>query len=385
MKELLNQLNPWWEDNYEINFKIREKYIPQLVSLTKTKEVIFLIGLRRVGKTTLLKQTIHKLLKEGIDKKHIFYASMDMLAFNTLTIYEIIREFKKLNSIPNNEQVYLFLDEITSKEHFNQELKNLYDLGNFKLFVSSSSASALRDKGAFLTGRVKYIEIEPLDFKEFCLFRNYNLKSSEMYLIENYFEEYMEIGGMPEYVLTKDPTYITDLVNNIVLKDIIAKHNLKNNELVFDLLKLLLERVGKKLSYTKLSKILNLSKDTIQSYINYFIETYLFSKIELHGKLNEVIKADKKFYCGDVGIKNVLVGFRDKGAIYENLVYNKIKSENPKYYSKDGFEIDFITKTKLIEAKYGQTMNENQKELFNKVKLKTKIIANGYSFFLDED
>ena len=86
-------------------------------------------------------------------------------------------------------------------------------------------------------------------------FKNYQIKGGDGHLTESYFEEYMEYGGMPEYVLTKDPTYITELLNSIVLKDIVAKHNIRNTQLVFDVLKILMERVGKTLSYAKIGKI----------------------------------------------------------------------------------------------------------------------------------
>jgi len=268
------------------------------------------------------------------------------------------------------------------KKDFNQELKNLYDLENVKIFASSSSASLLRDKKAFLTGRTRTIEIEPLDFKEFLLFKNYSVKKSEKYILEKYFEEYMEYGGMPEYVLTKDPNYITNLVDSIIYKDIIALHNLKNSSVIKDLFKLLCERVGKQVSYNKIANVLGIHKDSVKDYITYFEDSYLFYLIEKDARsLNERIKDNKKIYCSDVGIKNVTAGFKDLGAIYENLVFLKIKKENPRYIKKDGIEIDFKTKDTLIEAKYKREMDKKQKELFESIKIKIKILAGGVDFF----
>jgi len=383
MKDIFYDFNPWWEKEYALDYIEREKYLSPLIELIPKKEVIFLTGLRRVGKTTLMHQLIQHVLKTQ-DPKYIFYISLDLLALRDTSIYEIIQEYRKIQSLSKDTFSYIFLDEITAKKDFQQELKNLYDLGNIKIFVSSSSATKLKDTSAYLTGRARYVEIEPLSFDEFLIFKGYFPKKKDSQLFEKYFEEYMEYGGMPEYVLTKNPSYITEVVNNIILKDIVAKYGLKN------IFRLLIERVGKPLTYSKIAKILDMSKDSVQTYINYFLETYLFSRVEVQGKLNERIKGPKKFYCGDVGIKNVSNGFKDKGAIYENLVYNKIKTnyKNPltggvHFLYKDGVEIDFVTKDFLLEAKFGQEMNEKQKKLFDNYKIKQKIIAQGVDFFLD--
>jgi hypothetical protein len=136
-------------------------------------------------------------------------------------------------------------------------------------------------------------------------------------------------------------------------------------------------------SYNKLAKILNISKNSVINYIYYFKETYLFYIIEKDAKsLNERIVDNKKLYCADVGIKNVVTGFRDKGSIYENLVFLKIKKENPRYIKKDGIEIDFKYKDTIVEAKYNQEIKDKQKKLFDSINIKNKIIANGVDFFV---
>jgi uncharacterized protein len=382
MKELLYQINPWWE-NLELKKSIkRNRYTNKLIDLIQKKEIIILTGLRRVGKTTLMKQIISHLLKTK-KKEKILYVSLDILALKDLSIGEIIREYRKMHSISSNDNVFIFLDEITYKKNYNQELKNLYDIGSCKIFASSSSASLLREDSGFLTGRVRYIEIEPLNFIEFMDFNNFKPKKSDYHLIENQFQEYMKYGGMPEYVLTKDPTYINELINNIVLKDVVAKNKLRNSSLIFDLLKLLMERSGKQISYNKISKILDISHETAQVYVKYFLDTFLFSIIEKEGKLNERIKGNKKIYCSDVGIRNVIIGKKDLGSIFENLVFLKIKHKNPRFLYKDGIEIDFITKDELIEVKLGQELNEKQKKLFNSIK-KKKIIVKDFDFFIDD-
>ncbi len=383
MKTRLEELNPWWKNkNYKFDFIKRDKYLKDLEKQFNRKDVVILTGLRRVGKTTILKSLISSLLQKKIEPKKILFVSLDMLYFSEFSIQDIILEYKKIQSIPHGEKLYLFLDEITYKKNFNQELKNLYDLGNYKIFASSSSASVLKDNKAFLTGRSRYFEIYPLDFEEFILFNGKNIKELDNHILNKLFDEYMKFGGMPEYVLTKDSQYLSELVDVIIRKDIIAERNLKNHKAIFDLYRLLCERVGKQISYNKLAKILGLDNETISRYVSYFLDTYLFDIIEVRGKLNKKLKSNKKLYCMDIGMRNIVTGLRDLGAIYENLVYNKIKKNSPSFVYENGIEIDFCFESTLIEAKFGQKLEGKQKDLFDRLEFKKKIIAKDFNFFL---
>jgi uncharacterized protein len=384
MEDLFRKFNPWWEKKFETTSIKREKYISFFKNSFKRKDIEFITGLRRIGKTTIMKQLIEFLIKnKKINSKHICYLSLDSYSFRNYSIYDLIKIFQKISKLEIDQNIYVFFDEITFKKDFLIQLKNLYDMGNIKIYASSSSSSLLKDKNAYLTGRTRLIEIEPLDFKEFLFFKNLNYSKRELPLMKTYFEKYMELGGIPEYVLTEDPSYITNMVNDIIDKDIIAYYNIKKNYEIKDLFRLLCERVGKPITYSKLAKIISCSKDTIKQYINYFEETYLFSLIEKKGKLNEKILGEKKLYVKDIAIKNINSGFKDKGAIYENLIYNIIKNKKPVFILKEGIEIDFYYHNTLIEAKYGREMNEKQIKLFNSINVKNKIIANGVNFFIN--
>ena len=384
MKQILEELNPWWSADFKEVLIQRKKYVLKLQSFIDKKEVIILTGMRRVGKTTLLKQTIQYLLQQNIQKEHILFVSLDLLALSDYSIYEIVQEYKSMHKIDNSTKVYLFLDEVTYKPHFNQELKNLYDIGNYKIFASSSSASALIDNQAFLTGRAKYLEILPLTFEEFVTFKKYDFNKTSQAILKGLFEDYMKEGGIPEFVLDNDTSYLSELAEFIIEKDIISKHGIKNKKVVYELYKLLCERVGKQISYNNLAKLLSVDNETISRYIQFFLETYLFYQIEVKDKLNVQIKSKKKLYCSDVGMRNVVTGFRDKGAIFENLVYTKLRDEygkNINFLYKNGIEIDFLVKDIIIEAKYGQELNEKQQKLFDSYKAKQKVIAQGFEFF----
>lgn len=388
MEELFYKANPWWETTYSFDGIGREKYLSQLENYFNNRDIVFLTGLRRVGKTSILKNFIALLIQnKNIESKHIFYISLDLLALNDMSITDIIKEYKKLHKIPSAQKVILFLDEVTAKENYQQELKNIYDLEeNIKIYASSSSASLLKDKNAYLTGRQRIIEVLPLDFSEYLLFKNVVIKKSDSYLYESYFEEYMCDGGMPEFVLTGDINYIQNLIDNIIYKDIIAYHNIKNESVIKDFFKLLMERSGKQLSLNKMAKILSIGVDSARRYLSYFEDTYLIYTVEKYGKLNERLNNPKKIYAGDVGLKNVVTGFRDKGAIFENLVFLKIKHLHPSYVYEDGIELDFMTENKiLIEVKYNSVLNKNQEKLFNKTNAEKKLIIDSIDSFLHLD
>jgi len=378
--ELFKQ-NPWWDKQFKEDSYLREKYLFEVFENLKSKDIIILTGLRRVGKTTIIKQVIKKLLEYN-KPEDIFFLNMDTFNLLAFTIHQLIEEYRKIHKKSTSDFFFLFLDEVSSKENFEQELKSIYDNENIKVICSSSIATLLRDKKAKLTGRTKTIEVMPLDFNEFLLFKGVKISKSDNSKVEGYFRDYLRIGGMPNYVLTEDRNYLNELIENIIYKDIIAYHNITAEKTIKELFVLLCQRVGKPLSYNKIADILKISVDSAKRYVGYFEKAYLFYIVDRYAKsYNEKVTSPKKIYAGDIGIKNIITGYKDLGASFENLVFLKIKSDNPSYYLENAIEIDFITKDILVEAKYGREMEKKQKDLFESIKVKNKVIARDYSFF----
>ncbi len=384
MKEVLEQYNPWWFDTYDFSAIHRPKYLDKIIEDIDRKNVIIITGIRRVGKTTLIKQAITELLKK-VPAKKVFYASLDNFEFENHTIKDIIETYREMKKIPIDDKAYLFLDEVTYKKNFQQEIKNLYDMTNLKIIISSSSASVLKDKKAFLTGRTKTIEVMPLDFQEFLQFRKIKVKKYDYALMKTYFDDYLKIGGMPGYVLEPDIDYLKELVESIVYKDIIAYHNIKDKTIVFDLLKLLSERVGKRLTYNKLANILKISVDSVRRYLSYFEDTYIVYMIGKHGSLNERMAAPRKVYFSDTGIRNVLAGFKDTGSLFENIVFLRIKDKNPSYYMKDSVELDFVFDRNIIECKYTDEKNKKQDDLLDELSSVYNVKIIGFKEFVMGD
>jgi hypothetical protein len=190
----------------------------------------------------------------------------------------------------------------------------------------------------------------------------------------------MKCGGIPEYVIYQDRAYLQNLVDDIIYKDIIACHNIRNHTVIKDFFLLLMERSGKQFSLNKIANILQITPDTAKRYLEFFNDTYLISLVQRYGKTNETILSPKKIYCSDIGIRNHYTGFRDLGSLFENYVFLQIKNHDVKYFYEKGIELDFIVNKKnLIEVKYGTKLNEKQKKLFDSLKINKKFIIQSYN------
>jgi len=377
MEQILYRYNPWWEGEYKQEKMVERPIIFSMLKKNLTiKQITILTGLRRVGKTTLMKQVIQYLIVEKkVDPKLIFYASLDDYLLANSNILEIIEEYRKINGVAFSEKMYLFLDEVAYQKDFELQLKNIYDQQIAKVYVSSSSASILKSKKAFLTGRNIVIEILPLDFEEYLQFKNIAIKKVDKHLLEGYFEDFMHTGGMPEYVLTGNSEYLKELVDDIVQKDIAAFYGVKDVQVLKDFFLLLMERSGKIISINKISKIMDISPDSAKRYLQMFVDSYLIFLVARFGKTNERILSAKKIYAADLGVRVHFTGFCDKGSLFENYVYLKIKKLNPSYVYQEGNEIDFLTEKKtLIEVKYNSEMPLPQAGLFNSINAKEKIL-----------
>jgi hypothetical protein len=387
---ILSESNPWWDGEYRLDSIVkREAVLNRLYPLLGTPDILMLTGLRRVGKTITMKCLIQHLVEEqSIPASHCFYISMDDYTISKFTLVEIIGAYRKLMKLSVKEKIYVFFDEITYIKDFQIQLKNIYDRGNVKCVVSSSSSSVLKDDSASLTGRKRIIEVNPLDFDEFLQFKKIKLKKADKSLRDSYFLEYMQMGGMPEYILRGDREYLVGLIEDIIMKDIVAYHSIRNPQIIREFFVLLMERAGKQISLNKIAHILKISPDTAKRYLTMFEETYLIHLVPRYGKTNETLLSSKKIYVTDIGMRNIIVGFRDKGAIFENIVFMKIKDRQPHYWYGAGQEIDFIFDNTLLEVKYHRDIEGKQLTEFEAHPATEKYIIKNYddlTYFLQED
>jgi hypothetical protein len=383
LEKELYRYNPWWEDDFEKLNGLNERtdFKTRLLPNLTNKQIVFLTGLRRIGKTSLMKLSIkHLLFEENIPAKTILYVSLDDYLLSGKTILEIVEFFRIMNSISVKEKIYLFLDEITFSVDYEQQLKNLYDSGNVKIFASSSSASLLKSQSGLLTGRSITFEVLPLNYSEYLDFKNIRIAKSDEHLHEKYFKDYLSKGGIPEYVLTNDDAYIRELMDNIIYKDIAAVHGIRQISVLKDYFLMLMERSGKTLSINKIAKVLGISTESSKRYFDLFCDTFIIYPVSRFGKLNEQLVSPKKIYCCDTGIRNFYTGERDWGAVFENYVFLRLKQLNLKYIYENTIELDFYSENKiLIECKFhNEELSKKQQELFDKIDAKQKYIVRNY-------
>lgn len=377
---ILYQYNPWWEDPNAFTPMIeRERLLSKLYPLLDNSDVIVLTGLRRIGKTTTMKSLIRYLIQQkGVCPYHCFYISMDDYQLQSMSLLELIQAYRQTLKLSSKQPVYVFADEITYIKDFQIQLKNLYDQGVVKCIASSSSSSVLTDDSAYLTGRKRIVEVTPLSFEEYLTFKGIQTNPSDQHLLTSYFRDYMQVGGMPEYVLRQEREYLVNLIDDIIMKDIVAYHQLRHPQVIKDMFVLLMERSGKQISLNKVAHILGISVDTAKRYLTMFEQTFLIHLVPRYGKTNDTLLSPKKVYAADVGIRNIITGFRDKGAIFENLVFLAIKHHQPHYVYTQGQEIDFFVNNTLIEIKYHRELEGKQLTAFNEFNASQKLVVSDY-------
>jgi predicted AAA+ superfamily ATPase len=218
-----------------------------------------------------------------------------------------------------------------------------------------------------------------LDFHEYLEFKKISIKKRDQQLLETYFKEFLQAGGIPEYVLYRQREYLQNLVDDIIYKDIIAYHNTRNHKAVKDLFKISTGNVGGPVSVYKISDTLKTSSETINRYLQLLEEAYLIYLVPRFGSTNRMIVSPKKIYAADIGIRNLFTGFIRKGSAFENYVYLKVKDSEPVYVLENQVEIDFyLNNHVLVEVKFEEDIKDRQKEFFDRFKAKPKRVIRGY-------
>ncbi len=363
--------NPWWQDEFFDYGIIRPYYVDKLKNDFDQRLIQILTGLRRVGKTTISRQLIYTLIKtEKIKPTRILFFSIEEPSITKFPIIDIINRFRAEHNIKSREKIFVFIDEIQFRENWQQEIKSLYDSENIKFVLTGSSAMLLSDKLSYLTGRYLKTRVFPLNFMEYLRFKNINLSKTNNYLLQNHLQDFLDNGGIPEYVLNKIDRYLETTVESILFKDLVSKFQLRNPSILTDLIYLLADRVGTTSSSLKLARILGVSKDTVLTYLDYLDKTYITSKLNSYSSSrNKEIYNPPKIYFEDTGIGNKYASKINQGALAENAVYNHIKiSIFDKLRIKFGYwyenqsEIDFIIAHKkkkyFIESKWVNNIAE---------------------------
>lgn len=319
----------------------------------ETNKVTAISGIRRSGKSTLLKQIAKDLTGYYYlnfeDERLIDFTYSD---FNKL--YEVFLE-------NFGEQGVFLFDEIQNIYGWEKFVRRLFDEGK-KVFVTGSNAKLLSSELATsLTGRNLKLELFPFSFKEFLSYRNVEMKNfydtREKSAIINYCKEYLKSGGFPEIIISRNAEELKQLYQDVILKDLIVRFKIRDVKAFRELALFLVSNVASPASFNNLKKILGFkSVTTVKSYIDFLEESYLiFSVPKFDYSIKKQIINEKKIYAIDTGIINsVAFSFSDNfGRLLENVAYIELKRRGHViYYHKNKNECDFVVKqgTKIIQA-----------------------------------
>jgi hypothetical protein len=345
MENIYYLLNPWWEGRAYDSGRRREEYLKRLLPTVSRRQVEILIGSRRVGKTTLLRQVISDLIASGIPPNEICYLALDHPAFSATTIADHLKLFRKLFSHSRDKRLYLFLDEVQDIPDWEKELKAIYDTEQVKIFCSGSTSALIARQGGKLTGRQIVTTVFPLSFSEFLDFRDDRPSLSEDYRYESLVNEYLVTGGYPEQVISPSLEYLPNLLDDILARDLIRLFPIKKPHVLKDLLRLIASSVGSRTSYNRLAKLLGLSLDTVKEYIGYLESAFVILPLaKWTTSHSERVYAQRKLYLWDLGMKTVFTGKGDEGARAENAVFMALRrcGRETGYYAESELEVDFV-------------------------------------------
>lgn len=366
INEALVDSNPWWKEDFEIEFKEREIY-KQLAKFRKMPQILALTGLRRVGKTTLMLKIVEDEIGKGFHPKNIIYFSFD--EFRELPLRQILKTYEELmdRDMKTGKSLILF-DEIQKLEGWEDQLKRIYDTfgKKVKIIISGSESLFIRKKSKeTLAGRIFEFKVEPLSFKEFLWFRGAVFEPLGLYERElaRLFKEYSITQGFPELVGIRDreivKKYVMEsIVEKTVYRDIPTLFRVRDVSVVESLLKLFMEEPGQLVELNSLSKDLNISRQTLSLYLTYLEKAFLIKKLYNFSRSKRKVERKlKKYYPTVISVE---LAFRkdslSKSKVFEWLVINQLGAE---FFWRDPYknEVDAVLSNKEfipIEIKYGK-------------------------------
>lgn len=324
----------------------RELYLSKIRRLIDLDIIKVITGVRRCGKSYMLNLIIEDLQKRGINKENIFLINFDSVKYhnikNSNQLNDLILELVK----NTNGKIYLFFDEIQNVENWEKSIAAYKIDFDCDIYVTGSNSKLLSGELAtHLTGRYIEIKMYPFSFKEFLDYKQSNGNKL--------FDEYLKYGGFP-FIFQLNPEdklqYLNDLYNSIVYKDLIARYDIRDINLLERLVSYIADNIGNTFSAKSISDYLgNVSNKTVYNYLSYLENACLISKVkreDLQGK--RLLKVQEKYYIVDHGFNQALLDKKDEdfGRLLENIVYNELLRRGYEITvgKVNGYEIDFVCK-----------------------------------------
>ena len=382
-------------DTHEL--KKRDLYLNKIIAFQDTEPVKVVTGIRRCGKSSLLKLMTLHLKETGITDDQILEMNFESYAYKNMTS-DSFYEYVKQHIVPN-KRMYFFFDEVQRVPDWEDAVNSFRVDFNCDIYVTGSNAYMLSSEYAtYLSGRCIEIKMLPLSFSEFLTFHDFEIretksslggtrkqaydKMGEHYELREVFDAYMRFGGMPGIAdigldQEKALVLLDGIYSTVIMRDILERENRRSQKRVTDpiLLKkitmFLADNIGNNISISSIGNTLvnegllknknrkgTPSAHTVQTYINALLESYFFydiKRFDIKGK--EFLRTLGKYYIVDIGLRNYLLGFRDRdsGHAIENVVYFELlrRGYDVSIGKIDNLEVDFIA-TKADDKLYVQ-------------------------------
>ena len=341
----------------------RKEYFEKLIGYKDKKLIKVITGVRRCGKSTLLKMFQEYLLENGVQKNQIIAVNFEDYEFDELKDPRMLYQYILERLLPDR-MIYIFLDEIQNVNEFQKVVDSFFIKDNIDIYLTGSNAYMLSGELAtLLSGRYVKIEMLPLSFSEYVEARG---KSKS--LDENY-QEYIETSSFPYTLqLIKNnrqiKEYLTGIYDSILVKDVIARKKISDVMMLESVIRFLMDNIGNQLSTKKISDTMtlggrNINVRTVESYVSAFMDSFIVyqaKRYDIKGK--QYLKTLEKYYIVDIGLRNIMLGKpgKDIGHVLENVVYLElIRRGYDVYIGKvDDVEVDFVVKdeegTKYIQV-----------------------------------
>ena len=342
---------------------IREKYLNKMIMLKDTEFIKVITGLRRSGKSTLMQMFKEYLLNNQVKEDNIIYMNFEDFDYEEYTNPKKLNNYVK-ERIKDDKKYYIFFDEIQNVDSWEKVVNSLRATKNTSIFITGSNSDLLSsDLATHIAGRYVSFKITPFTFSEVCELLNITDKSD----LDGTFNDYIKWGGMPQRFMQSDDsskkTYLSDIYDSIVIKDIVKRFNIKDIDLLNRIVTYILTTPSQTFSPESLKKYFEsesrgVSLETLYNYLDYIVRANLVSKSErydIRGK--RILTGKYKYYLTDLGFTNILSDGKKEqlGAYLENIVYNELiaRGYNVNIGNLENGEIDFIA-TRFEEKIYIQ-------------------------------
>lgn len=335
----------------------RELYLKKIRNFIDKPVIKVITGMRRSGKSMILKLISQELLEKGILSQNIIYINFESLMFSDLTEFKSLYNHIIEKSQTLTEKVYILLDEIQEVEHWEKAVNSFMVDLDCDIYITGSNANLLSSELAtYIAGRYVEIKVYPLSFREYIDFAKIQ-NPQNILSNEEYFEQYLQFGGLPgihnfNYDKSNIYQYLSDIYSSILLKDVVAKNNIRDVELLERIILYIFDNIGNTFSAKNVSDFLKsqgrkLSRETVYNYLKALESAYIISSVQRYDvKGKALLETMEKFYLTDLGFRHAKLGYRpnDIAGYLENIIYLElIRRKYTVNIGKLGTkEIDFI-------------------------------------------